>query len=97
MFSRNATVQVDNSHSDGPMAKFQDMPSKSILTLNVHPPEGWMVEAVKAIHDLDNIKLEEVSTKMVSASYELEYLVVEGHAKDLTTGMFWCVIIRHHC
>ena len=45
-----------------------------------------MVEAVNAVYDLDNIKLEEVSSKMVSAFYELEYLVLEGHAKDLTTG-----------
>ena len=62
------------------------MPAKSVLTLNLHPPDGWMVEAVKAVYDLDNIKLEEVSSKMVSAFYELEYLVLEGHAKDLTTG-----------
>lgn len=66
------------------------MPSKSILTLNFHPPEGWMVEAVEAIYDLDNIKLEEVSGKKVAAEYELEHLVLEGHARDLTAGDLFC-------
>ncbi|CAK8686861.1 unnamed protein product [Clavelina lepadiformis] len=80
------TFKVDNSFSDGPLAKFFDMPSKSILTLTMHPPEGWMVEVVEAVHDLDNIRLEKIQSKAVTAEYELEYLVLEGHCRDLTTG-----------
>uniref|UniRef100_H2ZD88 UDP-glucose glycoprotein glucosyltransferase 2 n=1 Tax=Ciona savignyi TaxID=51511 RepID=H2ZD88_CIOSA len=80
------TFKVDNTVSDGPLAKFSDMPSKSLLTLTMHPPEGWMVEAVRAVHDLDNIKLGEIKTKVVAVEYELEHLVLEGHARDLTTG-----------
>nr|CAB3267495.1 UDP-glucose:glycoprotein glucosyltransferase 1 [Phallusia mammillata] len=80
------TFKVDNSLSDGPQAKFSDMPSKSILTLTMHPPEGWMAEVVDAVYDLDNIKLEQVKNNLVLAEYELEYLVLEGHARDLTTG-----------
>lgn len=49
-----------------------------------------MVEAVEAIYDLDNIKLEEVSGKKVAAEYELEHLVLEGHARDLTAGDLFC-------
>ena len=52
----------------------------------MHPPEGWMVEAVRAVHDLDNIRLNEVDAHEVVAEYELEHLVLEGHARDLTTG-----------
>nr|XP_002120850.2 UDP-glucose:glycoprotein glucosyltransferase 1 isoform X2 [Ciona intestinalis] len=80
------SFKVDNKLSDGPLAKFSDMPNKSLLTLTMHPPEGWMVEAVSAVHDLDNIKLSEIRNKLVSADYELEYLVLEGHARDVTTG-----------
>ena len=61
------------------------MPSKALLTVTMHPPEGWMVEVVRSPHDLDNIRLDDVTSE-VQADYELEHLVLEGHAKDLTTG-----------
>ena len=44
-----------------------------------------MVEVVRSPHDLDNIRLDDVTSE-VQADYELEHLVLEGHAKDLTTG-----------
>ena len=46
--------------ASGPEANFENLPHKSILTLNVRPPEGWLVESVRAVYDLDNIKLEQV-------------------------------------
>ena len=46
--------------SSGPSARFTDMPQKPILTLGMDPPEGWLVEAVWAPYDLDNIHLTEV-------------------------------------
>ncbi|KAF6038703.1 UGGT2 [Bugula neritina] len=71
--------------ASGPEALFDSLPHKSVLTLNVLPPEGWLVESVKAIHDLDNIKLEQISSS-VEAAYELEYLLLEGHCYDAETG-----------
>lgn len=44
-----------------PAARFTNMPQKPILTLGMDPPEGWLVEAVWAPYDLDNIHLTEVS------------------------------------
>ena len=51
---------VTGGLASGPEAYFDNLPHKSILTLNVLPPEGWLVESVRAVHDLDNIKLEQV-------------------------------------
>lgn len=44
----------------GQKAVFTELPQKSVLTLGMKCPESWMVESVKALHDLDNILLEEV-------------------------------------
>lgn len=48
----------------GPMAKFTGLPETTILTLNYHVPENWLVEVVKSIYDLDNIKLEQVESNV---------------------------------
>lgn len=46
----------------GPYARFTGLPESSILTLNYHAPENWLVEVVKSVYDLDNIKLDLVET-----------------------------------
>lgn len=81
----------------GPQAKFNDMPKTALLTLTLFAPEGWMVEPVQAVHDLDNIKLEEVQSSKVKAEYELEYMLLEGHAIDMMTGMVptWVNIFKY--
>ncbi|XP_026784150.3 UDP-glucose:glycoprotein glucosyltransferase 2 isoform X1 [Pangasianodon hypophthalmus] len=71
--------------SPGPMARFTEIPESPLLTLNMITPESWMVEAVQSPYDLDNIHLQEVSG-VVNAEYELEYLLLEGHCFDLSTG-----------
>ena len=46
-----------------------------------------MITLVRAAQDLDNLKLADITSGVALAEYELEYLVLEGHAKDLTTGI----------
>ncbi|XP_067300006.1 UDP-glucose:glycoprotein glucosyltransferase 2 isoform X2 [Pseudorasbora parva] len=75
----------NDSLSPGPMARFTEIPESPLLTLNMITPESWMVEAVGSSYDLDNIHLQEVSG-VVNAEYELEYLLLEGHCFDLSTG-----------
>ena len=36
------------------------LPRKRVLTLNLELPEGWLVEPVMALHDLDNLRLADV-------------------------------------
>ncbi|XP_060034152.1 UDP-glucose:glycoprotein glucosyltransferase 1 [Erinaceus europaeus] len=75
----------ENSFAKGPIAKFLDMPQSPLFTLNLNTPESWMVESVRTPYDLDNIYLEEVDG-VVAAQYELEYLLLEGHCYDITSG-----------
>uniref|UniRef100_A0A673L301 UDP-glucose ceramide glucosyltransferase-like 1 n=1 Tax=Sinocyclocheilus rhinocerous TaxID=307959 RepID=A0A673L301_9TELE len=75
----------NNSLSPGPVARFTEIPESPLLTLNMITPESWMVEAFRSPYDLDNIHLQEVSG-VVNAEYELEYLLLEGHCFDLSTG-----------
>ncbi|EPY75997.1 hypothetical protein CB1_001525019 [Camelus ferus] len=68
----------------GPAAKFLGIPEAPLLTLNMITPEGWLVEIVRSNCDLDNIHLKDVEGA-VTAEYELEYLLLEGHCFDVTT------------
>ncbi|KAJ8357028.1 hypothetical protein SKAU_G00198220, partial [Synaphobranchus kaupii] len=79
------SFMVDNSFAPGPVATFLDMPHSPLFTLNLNTPESWMVESVSTRYDLDNIYLEEVEGG-VAAEYELEYLLLEGHCFDVSTG-----------
>uniref|UniRef100_A0A8C3XW60 UDP-glucose ceramide glucosyltransferase-like 1 n=1 Tax=Chelydra serpentina TaxID=8475 RepID=A0A8C3XW60_CHESE len=79
------TSGANNLFPSGPMAKFLEMPETLLLTLNMIIPESWLVEAVNSSYDLDNIHLQDVS-RIVTAEYELEYLLLEGHCFDVTTG-----------
>ncbi|KAG8452197.1 hypothetical protein GDO86_004115 [Hymenochirus boettgeri] len=75
----------NNSLSMGPSAKFLDMPESPLFTLNMITPESWLVEVVQSSCDLDNIHLQDIDG-IVTANYELEYLLLEGHCFDVTTG-----------
>ncbi|XP_067851613.1 UDP-glucose:glycoprotein glucosyltransferase 1 isoform X2 [Heptranchias perlo] len=79
------TFTADNSFAPGPVAKFLDMPQSPLFTLIVNTPESWMVESVHTSYDLDNIYLEEIDGG-IAAEYELEYLLLEGHCYDVSTG-----------
>uniref|UniRef100_A0A7N8YFD6 UDP-glucose ceramide glucosyltransferase-like 1 n=1 Tax=Mastacembelus armatus TaxID=205130 RepID=A0A7N8YFD6_9TELE len=81
----DVTFQANETVSPGPVARFIELPESPLLTLNMITPEGWMVQAVRSPHDLDNIHLQEVNG-VVTAEYELEYLLLEGHCFDLSTG-----------
>lgn len=66
---------------------FHNLPSSSLLTLNMATPENWLVESVRTPYDLDNIHLAELSgEEQVWAEFELEHLLLEGHCFDITNG-----------
>lgn len=48
-------------------------------------PENWLVEIVRSVYDLDNIRLSDINGP-VHSDYELEYLLLEGHCFDSTSG-----------
>ncbi|CAH0557003.1 unnamed protein product [Brassicogethes aeneus] len=75
----------DGKQSPGPIARFNNMPTSPLLTQNYHVPDNWLVAVVRSVYDLDNIRLENVDSN-VHSEYELEYLLLEGHCFEQTTG-----------
>ncbi|KAG5458606.1 MAG: UDP-glucose:glycoprotein glucosyltransferase-domain-containing protein [Olpidium bornovanus] len=70
-----------------PLAEFQNVPTDPLLTLGTDVIGPWVVSAVESGHDLDNIRLRSADSKRgVEAVMELENILVEGHARDMTTG-----------
>ncbi|KAJ8755614.1 hypothetical protein K2173_022209 [Erythroxylum novogranatense] len=68
---------------NGPKAFFANMPLSKTLTMNLDVPEPWLVEPVLAVHDLDNILLENVGdTRTLQAVFELEALILTGHCSE---------------
>ncbi|XP_076247159.1 UDP-glucose-glycoprotein glucosyltransferase isoform X2 [Calliopsis andreniformis] len=76
---------TDNGHINGAMAKFTKLPTSSLLTQYIHAPENWLVEVVRSVYDLDNIKLDNVAIG-VHSEFELEYLLLEGHCFEAVMG-----------
>ncbi|KAM6146019.1 LOW QUALITY PROTEIN: UDP-glucose:glycoprotein glucosyltransferase 2 [Phoenicopterus ruber ruber] len=79
------TYGINKHLPSEPVAKFLELPESPLLTLNMITPESWLVEAVNSSCDLDNIHLQDIKGAVI-AEYELEYILLEGHCFDVTTG-----------
>ncbi|XP_043650860.1 UDP-glucose:glycoprotein glucosyltransferase [Drosophila teissieri] len=77
--------EVNGGRSDGPLAKFSGLPANPLLTQQLQVPENWLIEAVRAVYDLDNIKLTDIGGP-VHSEFDLEYLLLEGHCFDAASG-----------
>ncbi|KAG0222421.1 hypothetical protein BGW42_006609 [Actinomortierella wolfii] len=71
-----------------PSATFLGMPESSLLTLGVDVMPSWVVTSKSCIHDMDNLKLASLSgaarREGVEADFELQHILVEGFARDIT-------------
>ncbi|KAK0452361.1 UDP-glucose:glycoprotein glucosyltransferase-domain-containing protein [Armillaria borealis] len=67
---------------------FEDLPVEPIYTLAMDVPSSWLVRPREALYDLDNIQLGNISPEdsSVDAVFDLDYIVVEGHARETVTG-----------
>merc|ERR1719470_681734 len=81
----SVTFNEDGSLTTGPKAAFHNIPEQPILTLNMHTPDNWLVEPVKSVYDLDNIKLEAIDGA-VTSEWELGSLLLEGHCFESGSG-----------
>ncbi|KZT24849.1 glycosyltransferase family 24 protein [Neolentinus lepideus HHB14362 ss-1] len=79
-----------NGHELQTATTFQDLPLEPIYTLSMDVPPAWLVRPREAQHDLDNIQLGTMPAKEwsrgVEAVFDLDYLVIEGHARDPFTN-----------
>ncbi|KAJ7130733.1 glycosyltransferase family 24 protein [Mycena crocata] len=69
-------------------AIFDGLPIEPIYTLGMDVPPSWLVRPREALYDLDNIQLGNLSPQDsgVDAVFGLDYLVVDGHARDPLTN-----------
>ncbi|KAL9537626.1 hypothetical protein MBANPS3_011610 [Mucor bainieri] len=67
-----------------PTAYFDDLPTDPLYTLGVETTNAWHVTVREANMDLDNIVLKSLGPEEsgVSAVYELENILLEGHCLD---------------
>ncbi|KAF9977389.1 hypothetical protein BGZ73_006136 [Actinomortierella ambigua] len=86
----DSELRFDPSHGQlvPPAATFHGMPESSLLTLGVDVMPAWVVTSKSCIHDMDNLKLESLSGAArrvgVVADFELQHILVEGFARDIT-------------
>lgn len=69
-----------------PTAYFNELPTEPLYTLGVETTNAWHVTVREANMDLDNILLNSLNKEEngVSAVYELENILLEGHCLDST-------------
>jgi len=67
---------------------FEDLPVDPIYTLAMDVPNSWVVRPREALYDLDNIQLGKLfpGDKSLDAVFALDYIVVEGHAREVAGG-----------
>lgn len=46
----------------GALARFSRLPHAPLLSMELRTPPNWLVECVKSVYDLDNIRLADVDT-----------------------------------
>ena len=70
--------------------QFTQLPVEPIYTLAIDAPQSWLIRPKEARYDLDNIQLSKLSTEDrtsgLRAVFDLDYLVVEGHARESATN-----------
>ncbi|EJU02273.1 hypothetical protein DACRYDRAFT_116003 [Dacryopinax primogenitus] len=76
----------DNGQEKKPVARFDGLPENSLYTLSMDTPSAWLVRPRESPYDLDNILLgtlpQTARNEGVAAIFELQFLVVEGHARE---------------
>jgi UDP-glucose:glycoprotein glucosyltransferase len=73
-----------------PTVEFRNLPPDPIYTLGMEVPQAWLVRPSVSHHDLDNIHLASFTgpdqIDGVEATFNLDYVVVEGHARESLTN-----------
>ncbi|TIB72226.1 Sec63-domain-containing protein [Wallemia mellicola] len=87
-FNMHAKPRFDeNGHVIDYATKFSQMPVDALFTLELDPPQAWLTRPVYAPVDLDNLNLATAPYKNLNAIYQLDKLVVDGHARDSRTSL----------
>jgi len=75
------TVLPQTQQGKNTAALFTKLPTAPLLTLGMHVPPAWLVQAESCPYDLDNIHLESTPNG-VHAVFKLENILVEGRCYE---------------
>lgn len=78
-------------------ARFSNLPSKQLLTMSVHAPDAWMIEAVYAEYDLDNIKMQQVLSLRLFHRYHLFVFTFQANSDVLAVFSLEHILLEGHC
>ncbi|KAG1748320.1 glycosyltransferase family 24 protein [Suillus paluster] len=82
-YSVEPHVQYDNKGNEIPVqVTFNRLSVDPIYTLSMDVPPSWLVRPREALYDLDNIQPSTLPPDGLHALFSLDYLVVEGHARE---------------
>lgn len=83
------TFNSEDKSLSNAKVEFAGLPQDPIYTLGMDVPQSWLARPSESVHDLDNIQLsslgESEQATGVEAIFRLDYLVIEGHARDAAT------------
>lgn len=87
VFDRELHFDKTTGEQTVPTAFFGELPVEPLYTLGVETTNAWHVTVREANMDLDNILLTSLKepNARVSAVYELESILIEGHCLDSTS------------
>lgn len=73
-----------------PSLLFRGLPESTLLTLALDVPHAWQAFPKDSVHDLDNLRLGDLKPSArergVRALFQLDNIIVEGHARESKTG-----------
>ncbi|SCZ98554.1 BZ3500_MvSof-1268-A1-R1_Chr3-1g05461 [Microbotryum saponariae] len=85
-FASSPQFDPSTGREQPPQVQFTDLPEDVLFTFAMDTPKAWLAFPKKSVHDLDNIRLKDLPLWArkagVDAEFELENLVVEGHARE---------------
>jgi UDP-glucose:glycoprotein glucosyltransferase len=82
-YSVEPRVQYDNKGNEIPaQVTFNGLSVDPIYTLGMDVPPSWLVRPREALYDLDNVQPSILPPDGLHALFSLDYLVVEGHARE---------------
>ncbi|KAG2134823.1 glycosyltransferase family 24 protein [Suillus clintonianus] len=82
-YSVEPHVQYDGKGNEIPaQVTFNGLSVDPIYTLGMDVPSSWLVRPREALYDLDNVQPSTLPPDGLHALFSLDYLVVEGHARE---------------
>jgi len=91
MYSLSLSLSLSLTRSSGGVthwsshcarATFGNLPKSTLMTLALDTPEAWVVQPTISRHDLDNIRLADISDPTVYAQFRLEHIIIQGGCFD---------------